>query len=687
VIPSRFDDVCQFTNITSTTLDPPQEDPQTTTMMVEKQIEFAEAAPADISILSQPAPMDLTFVETLRGFLERPFPILTGVWTGDQARNTTINSVDPLKLYLNLPLIHGKLRGFSYLRAGLRIEIRLNGTRFHYGQLVGAFRPLDGTLQQYQASQQTVYAATMFPSVICDPGPSEVGILEVPYCYPQHFLSLTDNFTASIGTFKLQVLAPLSVVSSTNVPIINYTVYVSLVKPVLAGFTASNLTSPLRMLEEQSLDASHRVTPEANNMFATDINDVSFHTGIDSANSVARLPQYIGDFTSDMQLTRIFEKPNFETTFEWSDDRVPGYILKELGVAPWANDRVSYGNTYLSVLADMSAYWRGSIRYHVRIVASGFHSGRLVISWEPSFEDRLVTDMERTANRISMVIDIQETTDVFFTIPYMSRRPWLLNSSARQTPINNNGLLRFNVLNQLATPSVEPTSVHILVWKYGSSDLEFALPKVNKIGDAWPIDNAVVALEEQCLDLPLSDSRAGPLDGSFSVPGGMSMGEHISTVTDYLRKKTHFLSGSTGFQQLNASIYTALTPALGDAFSVLGSMYLFYRGSVSYAAFPSKQQVMYDAYDLGISIAAGDAGSKFGVVQIRGSAPNAMITVPYYAYQLFHMTFPGAIAFTNDYPGVVLHVPQRESHDVSFYASAGKDFMFGYLIPPAYYPA
>lgn len=256
--------------------------------MVEKQIEFAEAAPADISILSQPAPMDLTFVETLRGFLERPFPILTGVWTGDQARNTTINSVDPLKLYLNLPLIHGKLRGFSYLRAGLRIEIRLNGTRFHYGQLVGAFRPLDGTLQQYQASQQTVYAATMFPSVICDPGPSEVGILEVPYCYPQHFLSLTDNFTASIGTFKLQVLAPLSVVSSTNVPIINYTVYVSLVKPVLAGFTASNLTSPLRMLEEQSLDASHRVTPEANNMFATDINDVSFHTGIDSANSVAR---------------------------------------------------------------------------------------------------------------------------------------------------------------------------------------------------------------------------------------------------------------------------------------------------------------------------------------------------------------------------------------------------------------
>lgn len=684
VIPSRFDDVCQFTNITSTTLDPPQEDPQITTTVVEKQVEFAEAAPADISILSQPAPMDLTYVETLRGFLERPYPVLSGDWSGDSVAGTTLVTLDPMKVYLNLPLIIGKLRGFSYLRAGLRIELRINGTRFHYGQLVSAFRPLAGSFQTYSASQLTVYAGTMFPSVISDPGPSQVNILEVPYCYPYHFLSITDTSSHSIGTLALQVLSPLRVVSQTTVPVVNFTVYVSLVNPVLAGFTALPIQTPLRspLLEEQSLDSSARVTPEANNMVATDINDISFHAGMDSNNSVAALPQYIGNFAGQMDFSHIFTKPNFELTRTWSSLDIAGAALLDLPVCPV---RQSLVNTFLHILNQQNVYWRGSLRYHLRIVASGFHSGRLLVAWEPSFTTLSLPTLPDLSNRISMVIDIQETTDVYFTIPYMARSPWLetLTAPASTASLaNHNGKLSITVLNPLATPSGEISSVDIFLWKYGSSDLEFAVPKVTvgALAD-WPIPNALAELEEQCLDAPISDSKFGALDGSFSVPGAMSMGERISSVRDMLLKKSNIRNAVTTSATSYASVYASFGAVNSSAFVQMSRMYLFARGAVKYAVFISNPRFgMYDAYDIAPGMSFLTSGA-LGVVQVTSACPNAMITVPYYTNRLFHTTAPPTEQV--NYPEVGAHVRSGvEEHTYTFWASAGNDFMFGYLIPP-----
>jgi len=384
-----------------------------------------------VSILSQPSPVDLTYVETLRSFLTRPYPVLSADWTGDSTAGSLLVSFDPLKSYLNLPVITGKLQGFMYLRAGLRIEIRINGTRFHYGQMVAGFAPLDGSYQNYGATQLSAPSLTMFPSLTLDPGPSQVGVLEVPYVHPLHFMSLLgSDESRSIGKLHLKVLVPLRVVAETVVPRVNFTVYISLVQPVLNAFSATPLVTPL-ILEEQSNETSIRVTPEANNLMATDISDISFNMAMSGSNTIATSEQYIGVTRQDMQLDHIYTKPNFLRQFTWTTARAAAYQLSVFDVAPTVRPVAPH---YLSNVSRLFQFWRGSLRYHVRVVASGFHSGRMLISWEPSSTYNSTDPVVTLSNRMSMVVDIQETTDVYFTIPYMSRRPWLRTDTSVGAP-------------------------------------------------------------------------------------------------------------------------------------------------------------------------------------------------------------------------------------------------------------
>lgn len=229
----------------------------------EQQVEFLEMAPDQMQIIRSPAPVDVNYIETVRSFLTRPYPVATGNWTGDNAYDFLLVNINPLGAYLSLNQILGKLQGFAYLRCGLRFEIRVNGTRFHFGQLVAGFTPLDGNLKTYNTAQLNAEALTMMPGVILDPGPSQVGIFEVPFVYPAHFLRLTEQpADLTLGRLRLRVLSPLRVVSETSVPRVSYTVYVSLVKPIINAFSAYPIATPPTAFEEQCSDSATRFVPD-----------------------------------------------------------------------------------------------------------------------------------------------------------------------------------------------------------------------------------------------------------------------------------------------------------------------------------------------------------------------------------------------------------------------------------------
>jgi hypothetical protein len=622
----------------------------------------------------------MAYVEALRSFLTRPYPLLPGDWSGDEATGATLIRFQPLKTYLNLPLILGKLLGFSYLRAGLRFEIRINGTRFHYGQMVAAFLPLSPNLQTYTTTQTQAGVLTQFPSVVLDPGPSEVGILEVPYCFPRHFMSITDFTDPSnleLGELIIKVLSPLRVVSQTVVPRVNFTVYVSLVQPVLSAFTSLDISTPL--FQEQAADNSMRVTPEANNMIATRIPSVSFHAGMDPTNSIARQENVIGISRKEMSLAHIYTKPNYILSTPWSTADSAGVTLAYREISPTHMPN----HTYLSHVAKMFKYWRGSIRYHLRVVASGFHSGRLAISWEPSYRARTGITPQERSNRMTMVVDIQETTDVYFTIPYMSRLPWLSNElgdAAFSFEVSNGSLL-LEVLNPLAVPDNSVSTVECILWAYGSSDLEFALPYVNQVATVVPGK----LMEEQCAEMPLGDSRFGDIDGSFSVPGGMSMGEKVDSLSQVLSKKAYIRMNRVASGASHSSVFEFHTLANDSHFLHMSRMFVCARGSIDYAGFVSYPELpAHTASEYWIGFGSGyerPRSARAGIVQIRDSAPNCMLTVPYYTTLLFHTTNPIAARRPDDNPYFLSETAAAGTAQYVDYASAGNDFFFAYLVP------
>nr|UXD80106.1 putative structural polyprotein [Myrmica rubra picorna-like virus 7] len=623
----------------------------------------------------QPSPVDLAYVESIRSFLQRPYPVLTGTWSGDQGYNTLLSTFDPLKAYLNLPLISGKLTGFDFLRAGLKFEIRLNGTRFHYGQLVLGFLPMTN-FKTYAGSQTTASALTMFPSVLVDPSVSEVGTFTVPYVHPHHFIRLTTGDAArSLGTLALRVIVPLSVVSSVAVPTISYTVYVSLVDPIVNAFTAVSLASPLVLQEQSGGDSATRFVPEAMNFLATDINDVSVRAGMQGDNSVQNEEQIIGAKRSDMLFSTIFTKPNFVRLVTWPSEAPVNAVVDAIPVMP--GFRFSDSSHFLYHLSRANRFWRGSLRYHVKIVASGFHSGRLIIGWEPSNDITDPTSIVSASNRMSIVVDLQQATDVYFTVPYMHPLPWLGRN-------NENGHLFFTVLNALATPSGEPTDVAILTWVYGSDDLEFAMPAVQ-------ITSPEV-LQEQCVVQPLSSPLFGNITNSHSVPGKMVMGEKLTSVSDLVQKMAlaRTVSGSNLLQFsaftdgfLFNTVQTA--PENATHMAYLALMYVIMRGAVRYAATAytaSNLQTPVPEIFVGPAI-LGDASPTgypvYGSLSVRNVTPNSMMSVPWYSPDLFALTRSPNNSLT-----LPAYTTQCRSNGAftSWWYGAGKDFMFAYLIPP-----
>lgn len=644
----------------------------------EHQVDFMEIAPVDFDFMPQPSAVDINYVESLRSFLSRPYPIFSSNWTGSDVTNTTMANLDPLLDYLNIPLIAGKLQGFEYLRAGLRIEIRINGTRFHYGQLTAGFLPLSN-IKSYDSSQTHVHALTMFPGVTLDPGPSEVGIFEVPYVHPHHFIRITDTTAQaevlrSLGSLYIKVLAPLQVVSQTTVPEVTFTVYASLVNPVLNGFTAAAQPSPL-IVQLQSADSATRFVPEAMNFLATDINDVSVRGGMQGDNAVDNEEQYIGANRSDMLFSKIYEKPNFISSTTWTSANTPGALISHIPVRP--SLEVFTNSHYLYQLARATRFWRGTLRYHFRFVASGFHSGRMLIGWEPNDQLNSLVNLPAQSNRLHMVVDLQQTTDVFFSIPYMQPRPWL-------NRLDQNGRLYFNVLNSLSTPSGEPTNIQILGWMYGGEDLEFAMPLVQIEAPG------AILVQEQCATQPLSSPLFNNLINSKSVPGKMVMGESLNSVHQLLQKMTvaNVITALAGDRQMSVftSQFTAAgaeaAPSPASHISFLSKMFVLMRGGFRYAPIFYTSATLttpVNEYFVGPCI-LGEVGTtpSYGSLAVRTTTPNAMVEVPWYSDELFVTT---DTPNTNRVlPGVVAN--SRTGSALTWYAGATKDFMLAYLVPP-----
>nr|UBJ26104.1 putative capsid protein [Red panda picorna-like virus] len=235
----------------------------------------------------------------------------------------------------------------------------------------------------------------------------------------------------------------------------------------------------------------------------------------DPANHVDQLGREAMSSAHDHSLLDLIQIPQIVAKFTVTSERA-GANLFTMPVHPLyspANELVAPATiasnpTYGAYICNLFKHWRGSMRYTFKVFASNFHSGRIRITWIPTYGSyqkigNIGDDIYHAAGR---VIDIRGNTETSFEIPYLLSQPFAksnvneiiyLNELCRQTQKNittgveegykamdfstqgrqlYNGSLIVTVETPMTFPSVPIPTIEIVVYQSCGHDFQLAEP-------------------------------------------------------------------------------------------------------------------------------------------------------------------------------------------------------------------
>nr|ULF99846.1 MAG: putative capsid polyprotein [Cripavirus sp.] len=245
-------------------------------------------------------------------------------------------------------------------------------------------------------------------------------------------------------------------------------------KPTVQGLPCeSKLRGQVRMANFDGADTSHKLA-------------------LSSANEIETKSGLAGTSADEMDLSHVLSIPNYWDSFTWKTTDATNAVLWDNFVTPVKIKPYStaitdrYRCTHMGYIANAHGYWRGSIVYTFKFVKTQFHSGRLRISFIPFYYNTTIStgtpDISATQK---IIVDLRTSTEVSFTVPYVSSRPWMYCIRPESTWLGQNnflmynavtGIVRVEVLNQLVAASSVYQEIDTLVEVSGGPDLTFAAP-------------------------------------------------------------------------------------------------------------------------------------------------------------------------------------------------------------------
>jgi hypothetical protein len=274
----------------------------------------------------------------------------------------------------------------------------------------------------------------------------------------------------------------LSNVASIAKPFGDVPVIGDIAKPVSwAADAASGVASLFGFSKPADEAFDTTVTPQyIKNMANYDGDAKTKPLGLAAANAVA-IPQGVyGTSDDEMAIATIVKDPIFLDSFTMSKDQNVDTQLWAWPVRPQtcrtrtgAGGSIYRENTRLSFLSESFKFWRGGLKFHVEIVKTVFHSGRIRIFYVPGLYIPIATDVD-VDKCYSRIIDFRDTTEFEFTVPYVNNAPWsLIWETGGVQEANPTGYLFVQVLNALRNPTTASDSIEFMVSISADSDFQF----------------------------------------------------------------------------------------------------------------------------------------------------------------------------------------------------------------------
>jgi len=470
----------------------------------------------------------------LGSYLSRPVLINTFTWdTG--ATGYHLNSFKPWTSYFTDGHIQSKINNFARLQCDLKLKFLVNASPFYYGLLKVNYDPLSSG--RGDGGSLTTVSQMPGPYI----APQEMSSVEMilPFVWPRDYLDICSmSDFDGMGTITYSIFTELVSANAVSAASITVSCYAWAENVHLSAPTSkSSLQGPISTFSGKVSKVARTLSvippiSAASSMVAkgadlvtdlatalgfsnspnlSDIDGVQLKTFHAFANTEQKMPldklcldpnnqleldpRSVGLGTEDeMAISNFVEHEAYVSSVTWNSSDVSTVHLMSMFVTPHLLDGMggvatTYYPTPMGLVSRFYKYWRGSIIYRIKIVASQYHKGRIQISWDPEDDASGSSDNETTC--FTKVVDLDGEKEIEFLVPYKAARAWSLCASNDQgglpvkirsapfgwTPnrTQHNGCFTVHVQNQLSGP-VSPASVKILVFARAGPDFEVAQP-------------------------------------------------------------------------------------------------------------------------------------------------------------------------------------------------------------------
>lgn len=458
--------------------------------------------------------------DSLHDFLSRPIVIANF--------NTTVGNlaIQPWALYLGNADIKDKTRYYTFLRATLVLQFLMPDASFVAGRMLVSYDPNETG----KFSRSSALTRSNLPHVILDPGISNNVIMKIPYCQPADYYTLYNPMPATMwlhtditSVFKnastltpvnmnIRVLAHVEdvqlvissiqpqsefkadgVISKPARVISNVAKALSLV-PVIGPYATAtgqmaekigNLASMFGYTKPIQLADPVFVKPKLTGTMATTSGlDMSTKLMLDPKAEKTIDPRIVyGNDKDEMVISSIVQRPTYMKTYTWSSLDVVGTNITSIFCTPCLYDTLAVNDILMSnvcFVASAFNFWRGTLRYHLSLVKTKFHKGKLRIVW--SFGNVAPT-ANNTHLGYNIIWDLSEQSELDVEVPYnlqTKQAPTFMSPFPGFVATGTNGTLYIEVMEPLTGPG-DVAEVDLEVWVSGGDDMEFSSPTLDHI--------------------------------------------------------------------------------------------------------------------------------------------------------------------------------------------------------------
>lgn len=269
-----------------------------------------------------------------------------------------------------------------------------------------------------------------------------------------------------------------------------------------------------------------------------DTSDNSAVLGATDCNGVEELPGFAGTDLDEMSLSYLTSISAYFSKTTWTTSQAQGTLLTSFQLGPrgfYTSDATAGVTTYslspLSFFSSFFALYRGGIKLTCKIVKTEFHTGRLMVVFQPyergsGFPQTVTPANSAYAHR--EILDVRYGNEFTLEFPYMS------TSSYRSTTGDDTayGVVSIFVLNTLESPPNVPTDITLLFEASAAKDFELAQP-CDILGQ--PTQIYVPQSGRNVCEI-VSEKIGGSTSGEDLAPSRLCIGERIMSIRQLVKR-------------------------------------------------------------------------------------------------------------------------------------------------------